>query len=156
MLYVYGVLHDPVYREKYALNLKHEFPCIPFYPDFWQWADWGEQLMALHIGYEAIEPFPLNRVDVPDEKARKAGQTPSGLLKNSRRPRCQRHGPGCKAPRRRRCRSTSSRSGNTAGGAVPRQPFGRKGLGAICVVADPRKGIHPVVVSAPGSWPRDA
>ncbi len=36
--YVYGVLHDPVYREKYALNLKREFPRIPFYPDFWAWA----------------------------------------------------------------------------------------------------------------------
>ena len=23
--YIYGVLHDPVYREKYALNLKREF-----------------------------------------------------------------------------------------------------------------------------------
>lgn len=34
--YVYGVLHDPVYREKYALNLKREFPRIPFYPDFWR------------------------------------------------------------------------------------------------------------------------
>lgn len=50
--YVYGVLHDPVYREKYALNLKREFPRIPFYADFWQWAGWGEQLMALHIGKE--------------------------------------------------------------------------------------------------------
>ncbi len=32
--YVYAVLHDPVYRETYALNLKREFPRIPFYPDF--------------------------------------------------------------------------------------------------------------------------
>ena len=30
--YVYGVLHDPVYREKYALNLKREFPRIPSIP----------------------------------------------------------------------------------------------------------------------------
>ncbi len=30
--YVYGVLHDPVYRETYAINLKREFPRIPFYP----------------------------------------------------------------------------------------------------------------------------
>jgi predicted helicase len=50
--YVYAVLHDPLYREKYALNLKREFPRIPFYADFWCWAEWGEQLMALHIGYE--------------------------------------------------------------------------------------------------------
>ena len=79
--YVYGVLHDPVYREKYALNLKREFPRIPFYPDFWQWAEWGEQLMVLHIGYETVEPFPLNRVDVPDDKARKAVVAPKALLK---------------------------------------------------------------------------
>ena len=32
--YCYAVLHDPLYREKYALNLKREFPRIPFYPDF--------------------------------------------------------------------------------------------------------------------------
>jgi predicted helicase len=29
--YVYGVLHDPIYWEKYALNLKIEFLRIPFY-----------------------------------------------------------------------------------------------------------------------------
>ena len=29
--YCYAVLHDPVYRETYALNLKREFPRIPFY-----------------------------------------------------------------------------------------------------------------------------
>src|SRR5262249_35274627 len=57
--YVYGVLHDPIYREKYALDLKREFPRIPFYSDFWEWAKWGEQLMALHTGYETVEPWPL-------------------------------------------------------------------------------------------------
>ncbi len=61
--YVYGVLHDPVYREKYALNLKREFPRIPFYADFWQWAGWGKTLMDLHIGYETVEPFELERVE---------------------------------------------------------------------------------------------
>ena len=39
--YVYAVLHDPVYREKYALNLKREFPRIPFHPDFWTWVAWA-------------------------------------------------------------------------------------------------------------------
>ena len=67
--YVYGVLHDPLYREKYALNLKREFPRIPFHPGFWQWADWGRTLMELHIGYESVDPWPLKRVDRPDEKA---------------------------------------------------------------------------------------
>ncbi|MCE7951586.1 MAG: DNA methyltransferase [Xanthomonadales bacterium PRO7] len=79
--YVYAVLHDPVYREKYAQNLKREFPRIPFYPNFWQWADWGRQLMDLHIGYEQVEAWPLARLDTPDEKARKNGAAPKALLK---------------------------------------------------------------------------
>lgn len=83
--YVYAVLHDPLYREKYALNLKREFPRIPLYGDstatFWQWAQWGERLMALHIGYESVEPWPLVRTDIPDEKAARAGQAPRPLLK---------------------------------------------------------------------------
>ena len=53
----------------------------------------------------------------------------SRLPKNSRRSRCLRHGPGCKASRRRRCLCTSSRSDNTAGGAVPRQPIRAQGIG---------------------------
>jgi predicted helicase len=79
--YVYGVLHDPVYREKYALNLKREFPRIPFYADFWQWSDWGRALMDLHIAYETVPAFALARTDVPDEKARRAGLPPKALLK---------------------------------------------------------------------------
>jgi len=79
--YIYGVLHDPVYREKYAINLKREFPRIPFYKDFWQWAEWGKELMHLHIGYESVTPAKLKRIDVPDEKARKAGLAPKCLLK---------------------------------------------------------------------------
>jgi predicted helicase len=79
--YVYAVLHDPVYRERYAQNLKREFPRIPFYADFWTWADWGERLMTLHLGYETIEPWPLERTDIPDDKVRKAGQPPKALLK---------------------------------------------------------------------------
>jgi predicted helicase len=37
--------------------------------------------MTLHIGYETIEPWPLGRVDVPDEKSRKAGLPPKPLLR---------------------------------------------------------------------------
>ncbi len=80
--YCYAVLHDPVYREKYAQNLKREFPRIPFYAGFWRWAEWGEQLMALHIGYEQVEPFGLTRHDAPDTQARAAGQSPKALLKS--------------------------------------------------------------------------
>jgi predicted helicase len=79
--YVYGVLHDPVYREKYALNLKREFPRIPFYADFWKWAEWGEKLMALHIGYETVEPWPLKRIDAVDKTAKASGIAPKAILK---------------------------------------------------------------------------
>jgi len=79
--YVYGVLHDPVYREKYAQNLKREFPRIPFYADFWKWADWGGTLMALHIGYEKVEPWKLGRVDTVDKTAKKSGVAPKAVLK---------------------------------------------------------------------------
>lgn len=57
--YVYSVLHNPAYRKKYNLNLRREFPRIPFYADFWEWAKWGKLLMDLHINYEDIEPYPL-------------------------------------------------------------------------------------------------
>ena len=79
--YIYGVLHDPIYREKYAVDLKREFPRIPFYADFWRWAEWVEKLMALHIGYELVEQWPLKRIDAPDEKSRKAGLAPKAMLK---------------------------------------------------------------------------
>lgn len=57
--YVYAVLHHPAYRKKYELNLKREFPRIPFYDNFPQWATWGEQLMNLHINYETVQPYAL-------------------------------------------------------------------------------------------------
>lgn len=34
--YIYAVFHDPLYREKYALNLKRDYPHVPLYKDFWQ------------------------------------------------------------------------------------------------------------------------
>jgi predicted helicase len=84
--YVYAVLHDPIYRETYAQNLKREFPRIPMYggtrADFWRWAEWGKALMDLHIGYEQVLPAPLKRTDTPDEKARAAGQSPKCILKS--------------------------------------------------------------------------
>lgn len=79
--YVYGVLHDPLYREKYALNLKREFPRIPFHADFWGWSDWGQELIRLHVGYESVSPWKLKRKDVEDERVRKAGMGPKSVLR---------------------------------------------------------------------------
>ena len=79
--YCYAVLHDPLYREKYALNLKREFPRIPFYPNFAQWVAWGEALLKLHIDYEKVKPARLTRVDSPAPK-RAEGTHPKPKLKS--------------------------------------------------------------------------
>jgi predicted helicase len=62
--YVYAVLHNPKYRQKYELNLKREFPRIPFYDDFYQWVSWGKKLIDLHINYETVKPYKLKIVDI--------------------------------------------------------------------------------------------
>jgi len=64
--YVYAVLHNPVYRTKYELNLKRDFPRIPFYTDFYKWAVWGKALMDLHINYETVKPFDLKEITAKD------------------------------------------------------------------------------------------
>lgn len=79
--YVYAVLHDPVYREKYALDLRRSLPRVPFYPDFWRWAEWGRALRELHVGYEAVAPWALVRTDVPDESSQRAGVAPKAILR---------------------------------------------------------------------------
>ncbi len=68
--YIYAVLHNPAYRQKYELNLKRDFPRIPFYNNFGQWAAWGKELMDLHIGYETIEPYPLVRKDIKPKEGK--------------------------------------------------------------------------------------
>jgi predicted helicase len=70
--YVYAVLHHPAYRKKYEINLKREFPRIPLYDHFWQWAKWGEELMNLHLNYETIEPWGLIRKDIDQKEQPKA------------------------------------------------------------------------------------
>ncbi|MBN2972762.1 hypothetical protein JW805_12115 [Roseomonas aeriglobus] len=79
--YVYAVLHDPVYRETYALNLKREFPRIPLYPDFARWSAWGQALMDMHIGYEDVAPWPVERVETPNPK-RAEVTSPKPILKS--------------------------------------------------------------------------
>ena len=55
--YVYAVLHDPVYKEQFALDLKRAYPRIPLHTDFDRWVSWGKELMDLHSGFEEAEPF---------------------------------------------------------------------------------------------------
>jgi len=57
--YVYGVLHAPDYRQRFANDLAKELPRVPLAPDFRTFSDAGRRLMALHLNYEAGEEYPL-------------------------------------------------------------------------------------------------
>lgn len=61
--FVYGKLHDPVYRETYAADLKKMLPHIETpatREEFDKFAETGWKLMDLHVNYEDVEPFPLD------------------------------------------------------------------------------------------------
>jgi len=57
--YVYGLLHSPEYRERFAADLKKMLPRIPLAPDFWAFSQAGRKLGELHLNYETVEPWPL-------------------------------------------------------------------------------------------------
>jgi len=63
--YVYGYLHHPGYRAKYAANLKRELPRIPYAPDFWAFAKAGKRLAEIHVHYEDQPEYPLAQVENP-------------------------------------------------------------------------------------------
>jgi predicted helicase len=60
--YVYGLLHSPDYRERYADNLSKELPRIPRVKTaaaFWAFRQAGRALAELHLNYETVQPYPL-------------------------------------------------------------------------------------------------
>ena len=60
--YVYGLLHSPDYRERYADNLSKELPRIPRVrkpEDFRAFSQAGRDLAALHLHYETVDTYPL-------------------------------------------------------------------------------------------------
>jgi predicted helicase len=60
--YVYGLLHSPDYRERYADNLSKELPripCVKQASDFWAFSKAGRALANLHLNYETVEPYPV-------------------------------------------------------------------------------------------------
>ena len=58
--YVYGILHAPDYRTRFANDLTKELPRIPLAPDFWAFASAGKQLADLHLNYETGDEYRLN------------------------------------------------------------------------------------------------
>lgn len=55
--YVYGVLHSPEYRRRFASNLQKELPRIPLAADFAAFSRAGRALAQLHLNYESAEPW---------------------------------------------------------------------------------------------------
>jgi hypothetical protein len=52
LAYIYAVLYSPTYRQKYAQELRTDFPRVPFTADaelFRRMADLGRRLIALHL-----------------------------------------------------------------------------------------------------------
>ena len=61
--YVYGVLHSPEYRERYASDLAMMLPRIPEVATaegFRGFSEAGQRLLDLHIGYEDAERYGLH------------------------------------------------------------------------------------------------
>lgn len=60
--YVYGVLHSPEYRTRFASDLKKMLPRLPFTrktADFWRFSQAGRDLAHWHLNYETVEPWPV-------------------------------------------------------------------------------------------------
>ena len=63
--YIYGLLHSPDYRERYAADLKKMLPRIPLVADHTAYVTAGRRLAELHLGYEGATPYPLEGLDDP-------------------------------------------------------------------------------------------
>ncbi len=82
--YVYAMLHHPMYRERYAENLKRDLPRIPLLPEREAFAICvrvGKALMELHLHYETVKPYrltPIENREVPvDWRVKKMKLTPA-------------------------------------------------------------------------------
>ena len=69
--YVYGFLHSPLYREKFANDLKKMLPRLPLVEDvkdFWAFSKAGRKLAELHISYESVPTYKGVKVSGADSK----------------------------------------------------------------------------------------
>ncbi|MXV44704.1 DEAD/DEAH box helicase family protein [Saccharibacter sp. 17.LH.SD] len=78
--YVYGLLHSPEYRQKYATSLSKELPRIPrvkTWEAFTQFSQAGRKLATLHTEYDAQEPYydPEKNENVQIKNAGSAEET---------------------------------------------------------------------------------
>ena len=64
--YTYALLHHPVYRERYQVNLKRDLPHIPFASKFWEFVKAGKRLAEIHVHYEDQPQYKLDLIETPD------------------------------------------------------------------------------------------
>lgn len=66
--YVYGILHSPEYKRRFANDLKKMLPRIPLTKetaDFWRFSKAGRELAEWHLNYETIDPYPVTENGLP-------------------------------------------------------------------------------------------
>jgi predicted helicase len=57
--YVYGILHSPEYKSRFASDLAKMLPRIPFAGDFRAFSQAGRKLAEIHLNYETARPYPV-------------------------------------------------------------------------------------------------
>jgi predicted helicase len=60
--YVYGILHSPEYKTRFAADLKKMLPRIPFAEVFWPFSQAGRDLAKIHLNYETAQPYPVTEL----------------------------------------------------------------------------------------------
>lgn len=60
--YVYGILHSPEYKQRFAADLRKMLPRIPYAENFWAFSKAGRKLADLHLNYERIEAYPVEKM----------------------------------------------------------------------------------------------
>ena len=70
--YVYAMLHDPMYSQRYEVDLRRDFPRVYYQEDFAWWAQQGRELLDLHLRFDTAEPWPLERLDKDGVKPTRA------------------------------------------------------------------------------------
>jgi predicted helicase len=70
--YVYGILHSPEYKTRFAADLTKMLPRIPLAEDFWAFSQAGRKLAEIHLNYEDAKPYPVKEhrdvLELKDEK----------------------------------------------------------------------------------------
>ena len=70
--YVYGILHSPEYKTRFAADLTKMLPRIPLAEDFWAFSKAGRKLADIHLHYEDAKPYPVKEhrdvLELKDEK----------------------------------------------------------------------------------------